>query len=261
MVLKLHIHNGCFAYGDKQVFNQVNIELKKNEILAIMGPNGAGKTTFIKCIMNMLKWTQGSCYLDGRDMTDIPIKDLWKQISYVPQSNSNRLLCTIKEMILLGRSPHIGLLSEPKKKDVQKTEEMMELLGIHHLADSMCKHVSGGEYQMALLARALVSEPELLILDEPEANLDFKNRLLVLETIKRISSKVTCIMNTHYPEHAMQLANQTLLFMGANHHLVGDSAEIITEDNLRKSLQVDVIIGCNERLGESRPYIIPVQSV
>ena len=116
-------------------------------------------------------------------------------------------------MILLGRSSRIGTFGTPEKADRERCERAMEELGIAHMRRKLCNQISGGELQMVLIARALCAEPKLLVLDEPESNLDFRNQLIILETIRRLSREegLCCIFNTHYPGHALRISDRALV--------------------------------------------------
>lgn len=129
------------------------------------------------------------------------------------QAKSFPFAFTVEEMILLGRSSRIGTFGTPEKADRERCERAMEELGIAHMRRKLCNQISGGELQMVLIARALCAEPKLLVLDEPESNLDFRNQLIILETIRRLSREegLCCIFNTHYPGHALRISDRALV--------------------------------------------------
>ena len=243
--MTLTVENGSFSYkkGEK-IFDNVNFSVSSGEILSILGPNGAGKTTMLRCITGMLGWKQGGSFLDGENIRSIPERKLWQRMAYVPQAKAASSAYTAFETVLLGRSSHLNAFSVPKQEDVDKAREAMESLGILHLADKKCSAISGGELQMVLIARALASEPEILILDEPESNLDFKNQLIVLDTITGLSQRgMACIFNTHYPEHALQRSHKALLLSKGGDYRFGNTAEVVTEANIQRAFGVRAVIG------------------
>ena len=127
---------------------------------------------------------------------------------------------------------------------MKAAERVMERLGISHLADKPCHAISGGELQMVLIARAMAAEPELLVLDEPESNLDFKNQLIVLDAMTALAAEgVACIFNTHYPSHALQRAGKSLMLSKEDWSLFGDTTGVVTEDNIRRAFGVEALIG------------------
>ena len=182
--MNLTVQNGTYYYHkDAPVFRDINFSVDAGEILAILGPNGAGKTTMLRCITGMLRWRSGDSLLDGEAIRTMPVQKLWRKMAYVPQAKSVSSAYTAFETVLLGRSSRLNAFSSPKKADLEQARQAMAMLGIEQLADKKCTAISGGELQMVLIARALASEPQVLILDEPESNLDFKNQLVVLDAI------------------------------------------------------------------------------
>ena len=241
----LRIENGSFAYkGGPQILKDVNIEVGPGEILAVLGPNGAGKTTLLRCMMDMLRWQSGHSLLDGEDIRGIPASKLWRRMAYVPQAGSAAASYTAFQTVLLGRSSRIGAFSAPSDEDMKVTERVMERLGISHLADKPCYAISGGELQMVLIARAMAAEPEILVLDEPESNLDFKNQLIVLDAMTSLAAEgVACIFNTHYPAHALQRAGKSLMLSKEGWSIFGDTTSVVTEENIRRAFGVEALIG------------------
>ncbi len=241
----LRVEHGSFAYRNgPQILKDINFEVKPGEILAVLGPNGAGKTTLLRCMMDMLRWSSGKSLLDGEDIHSMPARRLWSRMAYVPQAKSAASSYTAFQTVLLGRSSRIGTFSAPSDRDMEITERVMKQLGIMDLADKQCYAVSGGELQMVLIARAMASEPEVLVLDEPESNLDFKNQLVVLDTISSLASDgVACVFNTHYPAHALQRAGKSLILAKGGDCTFGSTPEVVTEDNIRKAFGVNAVIG------------------
>ena len=236
--MNLTVKNGTFHYRkDTPVFDNINFSVDAGEILAILGPNGAGKTTMLRCITGMLRWRGGESLLDGEPIRTMAPGKLWSRMAYVPQAKAASSAYTAFETVLLGRSSHMGIFSTPRQEDLEKAKQAMELLGISHLADKKCTAISGGELQMVLIARALASEPQVLILDEPESNLDFKNQLVVLDAIS-------------------SLARQGMSRGGS--YVFGSTASVVTEDNIRKAFGVDAVIGRIETPENEMPNVIPL---
>ncbi len=241
----LRIENGSFAYkSGPQILKDINIEVEPGEILAVLGPNGAGKTTLLRCMMDMLHWQSGRSLLDGEDIRSIPASKLWRRMAYVPQARSAAVSYTAFQTVLLGRSSRIGAFSAPSDEDMKVAERVMERLGISYLADKPCYAISGGELQMVLIARAMAAEPEILVLDEPESNLDFKNQLIVLDAMTALAAEgVACIFNTHYPAHALQRAGKSLMLSKDGRSISGDTTAVVTEENIRRAFGVEALIG------------------
>ena len=260
--VKLTVQNGSFAYGRKSapIFENINFSVDSGEILAILGPNGAGKTTLLRCITGMLRWRSGDSYLDGEPIRGMGAGALWSRMAYVPQAKSASSAYTAFETVLLGRSAHLGPFATPGQKDVDKAREAMAMLGIEGLAGKKCSAMSGGELQMVLIARALASEPQVLILDEPESNLDFKNQLVVLDAMTRLAgSGMTCVFNTHYPAHALQRSGKALILSKGGSYKFGNTAAVVTEDAIREAFGVDAVIGSVETPTSILRNVIPLQ--
>lgn len=238
------VEKGCFSYNKKKVLHDVSFSVESGEILAVLGSNGAGKTTMLRCMMGLLPWKSGRSTIDGKPVSEFTPRQLWSRISYVPQARGSAFTYPAREMVLLGRSAHLGTLKQPGPQDVEIAGRAMEDVGILHLADKNCNQMSGGELQMVLIARALTAEPQLLVLDEPESNLDFKNQLIILNTIHRLAKErgISAIVNTHYPAHALKLSNKALLLNGEEPNQYGPASDIISEENIRTSFGVNASI-------------------
>ncbi len=258
--MNLTVNHGAFFYQkDTPIFNDIHFSVDSGEILAILGPNGAGKTTMLRCITGMLKWKRGDSLLDGKPIHNMSPRELWSHMAYVPQAKGTASSYTTFEAVLLGRSGRMNAFSTPKQEDVNIAREAMEQLGIAHLAEKKCSAISGGELQMVLIARALASQPKVLILDEPESNLDFKNQLIVLDTITRLAQQgMTCIFNTHYPAHALQRSHKSLILSRGGGYVFGSTPSVVTEENIKKAFGVEAIIGEVETPDHTLQNVIPL---
>lgn len=242
--ITLEIRNGCFGYSkQKQILNHINLKAESGDLIAILGANGAGKTTMLRCMLGFLKWTSGETLLNQKNLRQLPAKTVWKQIAYVPQAKNFNSACRAEEAVLLGRNAHLGIFSQPKQSDLDLVHEIMNRLNILYLADKRCSEMSGGELQMVLIARALITEPSILVLDEPESNLDFRNQLIILETMTELTRQgITCIFNTHYPDHALRRSNKALLLNKNGTAQFGSTSEIITPERIQEAFHVKTII-------------------
>jgi iron complex transport system ATP-binding protein len=259
--VKLSVENGSFSYrgSGRKIFDNINFSVESGEILAILGPNGAGKTTLLRCITGMLKWSRGRSLLDGQPIRDMSPGKLWSRMAYVPQARGAATAYTALETVLLGRSSRLGAFSQPGREDLRKAEEVMDLLGIADLAEKKCSAISGGELQMVLIARALAAEPKVLILDEPESNLDFKNQLVVLDAMSRLAAEgMTCVFNTHYPAHALQRSSKALILSKGGDYDFGSTASVVTEASIRRAFGVEAVIGDVETPTSILRNVIPL---
>ena len=258
--MKLEVKNGKFGYHkNTTLFSDINFSVKDGDILAILGPNGAGKTTMLKCIMGLLSWHEGASYLNGTDIRNFSAAELWQQIAYVPQAKGVFSAYSVEEMVLLGRSSHLNPFAKPKQSDLELVDQLLERMHITKLKGKKCNCLSGGELQMVLIARALATQAKILVLDEPESNLDFKNQLLVLDTISSLASEgMICLFNTHYPAHALQRSNKALILSYGGHYQFGATKTLITEENIAKAFGVKAVIGEIETPGQMFTDVIPL---
>lgn len=254
--MRIEIKDGNFGYTkNKLVLNNINFVLESGKIMTILGRNGIGKTTLLKCLTGILKWDSGQTLLDSKILDNI--NDL-KKIAYVPQAHKMNFPYTVGEMVLMGRGKYISFLSMPSKKDKIIAWEAMEAVGIEDLANYKCGDLSGGQLQLAYIARALSGEPELLVLDEPESHLDFKNQFTILNLISNLVKKrnISCIINTHYPDHALRISDKTLL-MGENDYIVGTTSNVITEVNIKNYFGVySKIIDIYENNTNAKAFVV-----
>ena len=260
--MSIEICAGSFAYPKgKNVLSDVSLYAGSGEVAAILGPNGAGKTTLLKCMLGFLPWDRGMTRIDGEDIRHIKGKALWQRVAYVPQAKENTFSLKTEDMVLLGRSPYLGDFSVPGKEDRRIAEEAMEMAGITHLAGKSCSRISGGELQLVLIARALAAEPEILVLDEPESGLDFRNQIAVLDLVRRLATerKLTVIMNTHYPDHALRISDQTLILMGNGIHLYGRTKQILTKEHMRAAFGVEIAVHEETIGGRAYASVIPLE--
>ncbi|MCH3916000.1 MAG: ATP-binding cassette domain-containing protein [Spirochaetia bacterium] len=255
------VKEGFFGYNEaRSVLHDISFSTDEGDLLAILGPNGAGKTTLLRCMMGFLPWKKGSSSLFGKDLRHYGSQELWSIISYVPQAKNRLSSLTCLEQVLLGRASSLSFLALPKKEDLIAAQEAMEQLGILELRDRKVNQLSGGEVQMVLIARALVSNPKVLILDEPESNLDFRNQIIVLDTLSRLAaSGMGVIFNTHYPDHALQRANKSLLLEKGGKATFGPTYEVITEASIARAFGVKAIIGEIETDDKCYPDVLPLE--
>lgn len=241
----LEVENGCFGYPkQEEILTDINIKLEEGHILSVLGPNGIGKTTLLKCMIGLMPWSRGRSLLTGKDIRTLKSKEIWNMISYIPQTHGFSFSYTGLEMVMLGRSSHLGLFSQPGHREIEMAEAIMEKVGITRLADKDCNRMSGGELQMVLIARALINEPKLIILDEPETGLDFHNQILVLNMVEKLAHEenIGAIMNTHYPTNAMSIADEALMMNRKGDRFYGPTGDILNESNISKSFDVNVVV-------------------
>ncbi|MGB7788619.1 ABC transporter ATP-binding protein [Methanoregula sp.] len=260
MDMILEVDRAGYAYPrGKQVFSDISFSLSDKEVLCILGPNGIGKSTLIKCLANLYRVDIGSIRLFGEDMSELKQIDVAKKIGYVPQAHEIIFPFSVQEFVLMGRAPHLAAFSSPGKVDYAKADEKIDLVGIRKIADKPVNEISGGEYQLAMIARALTQEPSILLLDEPTSHLDFGNQIRVLDIIDQLAdSGLSVIMSSHFPDHAFLTSDNVAIMQHGTFMVYGPAEEVITEENLRHTYGIDVRIEYSNNAG--RHVCIPMKN-
>ena len=210
--MNLSGHNLTIGYSDRVVGSGLDIALATGEVLALLGPNGGGKTTLLKTLLGLLAPKGGDVELGGRPLASYTNSERARLIAYVPQSHFATFAFTVETVVLMGRTAHGNLFSRPSAGDRAVATRAMERFGIMHLRERPYTMISGGERQLALLARALAQEPQFIVLDEPTASLDFGNQGRVMREITALgASGHGVLFTTHDPNHAMRAADRAYL--------------------------------------------------
>jgi iron complex transport system ATP-binding protein len=199
----------AIGHRQKRVGEGIDLMIRSGEVLCLLGPNGSGKTTLFRTLLGVLPALSGSVQVGGRPLREWSRAELASRIAYVPQSPAMPFAFTLEELVLMGRAAHVGPFAQPSPHDCRVAAQALAALGVGHLAACACTEVSGGERQLALIARALAQEAGILILDEPTSSLDFGNQLRVLDCIGALRAEgVAVLMSTHQPEHALRVADR-----------------------------------------------------
>ena len=260
----ISVENATFTYpgAPAPILTNVSFEVPERSLLAILGPNGAGKTTLLRTMIGLQKWDSGRTLIDGTPISSMSTRALGRVLSYVPQArNASNVALTGLEMVMVGRAPHMRTLAQPGAREERMARDVLDEVGASHLAEMPCATMSGGQFQMILIARALVADPRVLVLDEPETGLDFRNQLIVLGLLERLvrDRGLAVIMNTHYPAHALRVADQVALFSSTHEAVVGPASSVMNADTLARVFGVDVAIGNVDFEGEDVQDIVPVR--
>lgn len=247
----LEANNISFTYdGKKQVFNDVCFSLTAGEMFFILGANGCGKTTMLNCLSDTLRPTGGKVLISGMPLSALNRRDISRSIAYVPQIHQDNCFFLVKDYIVLGRAPHLSLMQMPTERDYSIAWSVMEKLGITHLAMKQYSKTSGGERQMAQIARALVQESRLILLDEPTNHLDYGNQQKILKLLYELTNEgYTVILTTHMPDHPLIFNSKVGILYGEDGFVFGAANDLLTEEILNSIYEIDVDLFYIDRIG------------
>jgi iron complex transport system ATP-binding protein len=226
-------HALTIGYAGRTVGEGLDVALETGEVLALLGPNGSGKTTLLKTLLGLLPPKAGEVRLGGKPLDDFSIAERARAIAYVPQVHTGTFAFTVESVVLMGRSAHLGLFERPAARDVAIAHAALERLGIAHLAARAYTMISGGERQLALLARALAQEPRFVVLDEPTASLDFGNQGKVMREIRALAAGgLGVLFTTHDPNQALRFADRAYLMRAGARIAEGPVAQVLDREHL-----------------------------
>ena len=243
MAVALEARGLGYGYPGRAVGRGLDLALAPGEVLCVLGPNGGGKTTLFRTLLGLLPAQVGEVRLQGAPLDSLPRAEVARRMGYVPQGSAAQFAFTVREAVLMGRTAHVGLFAAPGPADRAAAEEAIEALGIGALAERVVTELSGGERQLAMIARALAQGARLLVLDEPTASLDFGNQVRVLREIRRLAGEgYAVVFSTHDPGQAFLAAGRVLLIAHGGAFRQGAPEDVITARNLREVYGVDVRI-------------------
>jgi iron complex transport system ATP-binding protein len=233
----------AYGYPGRTLGSNVRLILKQGEMLCLLGPNGSGKTTLFKTLLGLLPAKGGQVLLKGEDLSALPRAEVARRIAYVPQTHTAYFPYSVDEVVLMGRTAYIGPFSSPSSHDRVAAAAAMAVMGIGHLASRPYTEVSGGERQLALVARALAQAAPILVMDEPTSSLDFGNQVRVLERIRALKLEGRAIvLSTHDPAQAHALADRVALLDQGRIVALGPPDEVATGDSLGRLYGVRVAV-------------------
>lgn len=241
--MKLEARHLDFGYRSNRVGSDVSLSLEAGEVLCLLGPNGSGKTTLFKTLLGLLPAQGGDVLIDEVNLRMRSRGEIARLVSYVPQAHSAYFPFTVEEVVLMGRTAHLGLFSSPSRRDREAALAAIERMRITHLARSIYTRISGGERQLTLIARALAQNSRIVVMDEPTANLDFGNQVRVLEHIQALAQAgMGVLLSTHDPDHVFICADRVAMLHEGRLARLGAPEATITQESLREIYGVEVAV-------------------
>jgi len=255
-VLKLEDIN--FSYEKQKILHKINFHLKENEFIGIIGPNGSGKSTLLKNISKLLSPDSGYIYLDKGLLNEYSYKELARKMAVVPQDTEINFNFSVYDLVMMGRNPYQDRWGRVTETDKNKVEEALELTDTKKFKDKSIQKLSGGERQRVIIARAIVQEPELLLLDEPTASLDINYQRNIFDLISDLNDELemSVLAVSHDLNLISQYCERLILLSNGNIHTMGKVEEVITKENISEVYNTEVDIKYNPMT--ERPYVIIV---
>jgi len=252
------IEHSC-GYHHNLILQNVSFAVQNHEIFGVIGPNGSGKTTLLRALTKVIKPGRGKVVWDGNELSELSLKDLARKVAVVSQGARYEPHVTIENFVLFGRIPHRTRFQFfENSRDLELAEKAMEQTGILHLRDRMMNNLSGGERQLAFIARALCQEPGFLLLDEPTAHLDITHQVEVLDLIRRLnrSSSIGVVVVLHDLNYASEYCDQLVLLRRGEVYRSGRPDEVLTYQIIEEVYQTTVVVSRNPL--SSKPYVLVV---
>ncbi len=208
----LRVEGLTAAYGDRNILNDVTFSMEAGKLTALLGVNGVGKTMLLKCLAQRLPH-QGSCQLESTCLEHLSVRELAKRISYIPQRSGLQISLPVLDVVMMAYNPWLGLLEHPSQGQKQKALEALAAVGSSELAEQDYQTLSEGQKQLVYLARTLIEQSKLLLLDEPDSALDFQNRHQILYKLRNLVEKEqkTALLCLHDPQLALRFCHKLLL--------------------------------------------------
>lgn len=233
----------AFGFPGRTVGTGIDFAVAHGEAVCVLGPNGSGKTTLFRTLLGLLPARAGTVRVGGRDTGSLSRREFARLVGYVPQAHATAFPFSVADIVLMGRTAHFGALAAPGAADRRVAMRALEDVGIAHLAARSYMEISGGERQLALIARALAQEPQVLVMDEPTASLDFGNQMRVLEKMRSLAqSGIATVFSTHDPDHAFAVADRALLLGSGRMLGIGNPSEAIRAETLEALYGVPIRI-------------------
>lgn len=262
MTRMLEVSRLCVGYGKEDVLRDVSFSMAGGEFVCVLGANGCGKTTLLKAVLGILRPRRGSVRLYGEEVHRMEARQLSRRIAYIPQAHVPPFPFRVRDVVMMGRTPYLGYLARPRPGDRRIVDEVLDVLEIRWMADLVYTKLSGGQRQMVLVARALAQQPELLVMDEPTASLDFGNQYTVLDQVRRLSEKgMGVLMVTHDPDHAFFCSDFTLTMKDGCVLEHGPPRGVIREDSMHSIYRTPVRISdVDMGRGDRASVCVPVRT-
>ena len=237
----LEISGLSFAYDKKIILKEIDLKANKGEFITLLGANGSGKTTFLKCIQGLLKPLAGKIAADGENIKQLGKKETAQKIAVVPQEYQNVFDHQVIEMVVMGINPWLSFGQQPSDAEYTRALNILKELNIAELYNKNFNKISGGERQLVLIGRALMQQSDIMLLDEPNSHLDFKNMHLIMEMMSSLKDKDKIVISAmHNPNLAYKYSDKIMIINQGKVTAFGSTEEVMTAENIAAAYDMDI---------------------
>ncbi len=255
----LTVEHVCKDFGGFRALNDVSFTMGKGRMVGLIGPNGCGKSTLMKCICGIHDITEGGITVDGNDVSRLSASDVAKLVANVPAEPGQTFGMTVMDMVMLGRYPFVDRIWWETKNDERIVREALRTFGLDELRRKQVSLCSSGERQRALIAKAYVQEPKLMLVDEPTSHLDMKYKLDVMDYLQSMArTDMTVMIAEHDISLMARYCDVCIIMKKGQIVTIGDPKEVITSDLIRDVYEVDARVGLDE---DGEIYVLPKRYV
>jgi len=253
--MRLVAKNLAIGYRGHLVGENISLALEPGEVLCLLGPNGAGKTTLFRTLLGLQRPLGGAVLIDESPLDDFRPIEIARCMAYVPQAHVTEFSFTVLDVVLMGRTARLKAFASPGEADERIARDKLAGLGIAALAEADYTRISGGQRQLALIARALAQEAPILVLDEPTASLDFGNQTMVLGRIRDLAADgFGIVLSTHDPDHALLVATRVAVIADGGLRAIGPPEDVVTGEMLSAIYRTEVRV---EETASGRRVCVP----
>ncbi len=248
----IKVSNLKYSYSEKPILNDISFTVTSNDFVGLIGPNGAGKSTLIKCLCNYIKDYQGDVYFHNIPLSDHSDIERARQVSVVVQQPHFEFDFTVQDVVLMGKYPYLDFWQNYTNDQIVQTENILKELNINHLSDRYLTELSGGEFQLVMIARALNQDTDILLFDEPASHLDIHHQIGIFSLLQKQNKEQnkTILAVSHNINLAAEFCDKILIL--DNGHIVayGKTEDVLKKEELKKVFQVPIEVTENPFTGK-----------
>ncbi len=258
--MSISVKNLDFAYGSHEVLHDLTFDIPDGTLVNVLGPNGVGKSTLFRCILGLNGNYKGTIEVNGKDVKQLSIRERAKEVSYIPQTHASVYDYEVLDVVLMATGADLKMLSNPGCSQRRRAYEALERVGIEDFAHRMYTHLSGGEQQLVLVARALAQNANTIVMDEPTSALDYGNTMRVLSCVRQLAREgLSIVQSTHNPDHAFLYSDKTLVIKEGRVDAYGSPYDVITSELISDLYSIDVEV--NSLYGDKVRVCVPVNEI